>query len=67
MVEATVEYTRTITGNDGSITINLTGLDLDTTKPHEFALVLAGETPIVWHTITVRTQNTVTIELNSST
>lgn len=67
MVNATVEYTRIISGNDGSITLNLTGLDLDTTKQHEFALVISGGTPSTWHTITEKTQTTATIEFNSST
>lgn len=63
---AAVEYTRVITGNDGSITINLTGLNLDTTKENEFALVLSGGTPTTWHKITDCTSTTAKIELNSS-
>lgn len=67
MVNAAVEYTRTIKGNDGSITLNLTGLELDTTKEHEFALVISGATPSTWHTVTKKTATTAEIELSSST
>ena len=67
LVNATVEYTRTIIGNNGNITLNLTGLELDSEKPYEFAIVTAGGTPETWHEITNRTENTATLELNSST
>lgn len=64
---AAVEYTRTITGNDGSITLNLTGLELDETKQYSFSLVTKGATPITWHTITNYTTSTAEVSLTSST
>lgn len=70
ITNAAVEYTKDVIGNDGSITINLSGLDLDTSKSHEFALIIPGEVPdasTTWHTIVTRTQDTATIELNSET
>lgn len=66
-VDAAVNYTRTITGNDGSITLNLTGLELDITKAYSFALTTKGGTPTTWHTITEYTATTATVELRSST
>lgn len=65
--QATVEYTRTITGNDGSITINLTGIELDETKAYSFALTTKGGTPETWHTLTEYTTNTAKVPLSSAT
>jgi hypothetical protein len=62
-----VQYTRTITGNDGSITINLTGLTLDETKAYSYALTTKGGTPETWHTVTEYTATTATVELSSGT
>ena len=65
--EPVVEYTRTITGNDGSITINLTGLTLDESKAYSFALTTRGGTPETWHTLTEYTTNTAQVNLSSAT
>lgn len=66
-VNAAVEYTRAIAGNDGSITLNLTGLELDENKAYSFALVTKGGTPTTWHTLTEYTENTAQIPLSSAT
>lgn len=63
-----VTYTRTITGSDGSITINLEGLTLDELKQYEFAILSSSSaTPSVWHEITTMSETTATVFLNSST
>ena len=67
VAQATVEYTRTIMGNDGSITINLTGIELDETKAYSFALTTKGGTPETWHTLTEYTTNTAKVNLSSAT
>lgn len=52
MVNATtVQYTRTIPSNEGTIKLNFTGLELDATKAYEFALVRQGGTPANWFNI----------------
>lgn len=65
---AAVEYTRTIPpGNDGSIILNFTGLELDESKAYSFALVTKGSTPKNWHRIVEYTSTTAEIPLSSST
>ena len=64
---ATVEYTRTFPGNDGSIIVNLTGLNLNESKSYSFALVTKGSTPTTWHNITDFTTTTASINLSSAT
>lgn len=64
---AAVEYTRTVAGNDGSITLNLTGLELDTSKAYSYALVTRGGTPSTWHTLTEYTTDTAKVNLSSAT
>ena len=65
--QATVEYTRTIPGNDGSILINLTGVELDETKAYSYALTTLGGTPTTWHTLTEYTASTAQVNLGSAT
>lgn len=69
MVNATtVEYTRTITSNDGTIKINFTGLELDATKAYEFSLVEQGDDPESWNRIDAGyTDTTATLTLNAQT
>lgn len=67
MVHATVDYTRTIPGNDGSIILNLTGLSLEEGQNYSFALVTKGGTPETWHTITEYTQSTAKVHLSAGT
>lgn len=63
----TVEYTRTIPSNDGTIVINFTGVELDPTKAYEFALVRQGNTPETWFSIDDGyTQNSATVTLSST-
>lgn len=63
----TVEYTRTIPSNDGTIVINFTGLELDPTKAYEFALVRQGGTPETWFSIDDGyTETTATVTLSST-
>ena len=51
IANAAVEYTRTIPSNDGTIKINLTGLEISENKAYEFALVRQGGTPESWFSI----------------
>ena len=69
MVNAAVEYTRNFPSNDGTIELNLTGLELDPTKQYEFALVSTGGNPDAdsWNLITTRTANTAKLVLASAT
>lgn len=63
-VDASVEYTRNFPSNDGTIEINLTGLQLDESKQYEFSLVLKGGTPAAWNLITSYTSTTAKLSLN---
>lgn len=64
----TVEYTRTIPSNDGTIKLNFTGLNLEVTKAYEFALVRQGGTPESWFSIDDGyTQSSATVTLSSAT
>lgn len=67
IVNATVSYTREIPSNDGSITLNLTGLTLDENTAYSYALTTKGTKPETWHTITDFTNNTAKINLSAST
>lgn len=64
-----VTYTRNFPSNDGTIELNLTGLELSDSKQYEFALVVAGGTPATnsWNLITNRTTNTAKLVLSSGT
>lgn len=73
---AAVEYTRFIEGNNGSITLNLTGLTLDDsaitlpdgqTTRYSFALVSKGVTPTKWFGLMNYTTSTAEVVLNSQT
>ena len=73
---AAVEYTRLIEGNDGSITLNLTGLTLDDsaitlpdgeTTRYSFSLVSKGVTPTKWFGLMNFTDETATVVLNPET
>lgn len=66
-VDAAVGYTRTFSGNDGSIQINLTGVTLDTKKAYSYALVTRGGTPEKWQVLTEYTANTAQVKLSSAT
>ena len=63
---AAIEYTKVIPGNDGSINLNFTGLQLDLSKQYSFALVTNGATPENWHKITEYTTTTATVSLIST-
>ncbi len=65
-VNAEIKYTRRIMGNDGSIELTITGLNLDEGKQYEFALTLKGGKPEKWYTIANCTKNTAVINLNGS-
>lgn len=67
LVSATVAYTREIPSNDGSITLNLTGLTLDENTAYSYALTTKGAKPETWHTVTDFTNNTAKINLSAST
>lgn len=73
---AAVDYTRLIEGNNGSITLNLTGLTLDDsaitlpdgeTTRYSFALVSKGVTPSKWFGLMNYTTSTAEVVLNSQT
>ena len=64
----TVEYTRTIPSNEGTIKLNFTGLELDVNKAYQFALVRQGSTPETWFNIDDGyTENSASITLSSAT
>ena len=64
----TVEYTKTIPTNDGTIKLNFTGLELDVAKAYEFSLVRQGGTPESWFSIDDGyTETTASITLGSAT
>lgn len=64
---AAVQYTRNFPSNDGTIEINLTGLQLEESKQYEFTLVTKGGTPETWNLITDYTNTTAKLVLNSVT
>lgn len=67
--KATVEYTRTIPGNDGSIVLNLTGLTLDENKNYSFTL-LKGKRDLstaTWNNLIDFTSSTAKVTLSSGT
>lgn len=67
--KATVEYTRTIPGNDGSIILNLTGLTLDENKNYSFTL-LKGKGDLstaTWNNLIDFTSSTAKVTLSSGT
>lgn len=65
---AAVEYTRTFPSNDGTIKINLAGLELDVTKAYEFGLFRQGGTPVKWFNLDDGyTESTATVTLSSAT
>ena len=66
-VNAAVSYTRNFPSNDGTIEINLTGLELDDSKQYEFSLVSKGGTPENWFLITDYTDTTARVVLSSGT
>ena len=64
-----VTYTRNFPSNDGTIELNLEGLELSDSKQYEFALVAKGGTPATnsWNLITNYTTNTAKLVLSSGT
>ena len=66
-VYAEVDYTRDFPASDGTIELNLTGLQLDESKQYEFALVAKGGTPESWNLITSFTSTTAKLLLNPAT
>lgn len=66
-VSATVAYTREIPSNDGSITLNLTGLKLDENTAYSYALTTKGAKPETWHSLIDFTNSTASVNLGSST
>ncbi len=67
IVNANVEYTRTIPSNDGSIILNLTGLELDDGVSYSYALTTKGIEPTTWHNLIDYTNTTASIPLSSAT
>lgn len=65
--DAAVEYTRDFPANDGTIELNLTGLELDESKQYEFSLVSKGGTPEAWNLITSYTTTTAKLTLSPAT
>ncbi len=66
-VDAAVSYTRTIPSNDGSIVINLSGLELQTEKAYEYGLATQGSVPSKWFDVTEKTTSTLKVNLGSGT
>ena len=67
-VNATVNATRSIYANDGSMKFEFTGLTLDTNKEYEFALTnTVAENPEDWYIITDYTATTATINISMQT
>lgn len=67
-VNATVEVTRNVYSNNGSMKFNFTGLTLDTKKEYEFALTnTTAETPAKWFDITEYTATDATVDIAMGT
>ena len=64
-----ISYTRNFPSNDGTIELNLTGLELSDSKEYQFALVTKGGTPETnsWNLITNYTTSTAKLVLSSGT
>lgn len=68
MVNAVAEVeSRNFPSNDGTIELNLIGLELDSEKSYQFSLVPPGTYATEWHLITEKTNTTAKINLNAST
>lgn len=67
-VNATVEVTRNVYSNNGSMKFEFTGLTLDTTKEYEFALTnTTAETPSKWFDIIEYTATEATVDITMET
>ena len=64
--KADVAYTRSFPSNDGTIVLNVTGLELSDEKQCDFSLVQKGGTPIDWFDITDYNETSVNIEFKAS-
>ena len=64
--KADVAYTRSFPSNDGSIVLNVTGLELSDAKQYEFSIVKKGGTPENWFDITNYNDISANIELKAS-
>lgn len=68
MVKASVEYTRNIYSNNGSMKFMFTGLTLDTTHEYEFGLTKTVAAEVKkWHLITEYTESTAIIDVMTTT
>lgn len=68
IVNAAVDYTRTIPSNDGTIKINFTGLNINPNEVYEFALTRQGRQPENWLSIDDGyTTSEATVTLNAAT
>ena len=68
MVKATVECTRNIYSNNGSMKFTFTGLTLDKTHEYEFGLTKTkAETISTWHLINEYTETTAVVDVITTT
>ena len=65
---ASVDVTKEVYANNGSIKFNFTGLTLDKTHEYEFGFTKTATTKVEnWHFFTVSTETTATIDLPAGT
>ena len=63
-----ITYEKTYPSNDGTIIVNLKGLELDENETYEYALGTQGnDVPENWYTISEKTKNTAVVNLGAST
>ncbi len=63
-----ITYEKTYPSNDGTIIVNLKGLELDENETYEYALGTQGnDVPKNWYTISEKTKNTAVVNLGTST
>lgn len=65
--KADVAYTRSFPSNDGTIVLNVTGLELSDEKQYEFSIVSKGGTPTDWFLVTDYNDTSANITLSSGT
>lgn len=63
-----ITYEKIYPSNDGTIIVNLKGLELDENETYEYALGTQGnDVPENWYTISEKTKNTAVVNLGAST
>lgn len=68
MVKATVEVTRNVYSNTGSMKFDFSGLNLDKTHEYEFGLTKTAAAEVeTWHLITEYTESTAVVDVMTNT